>query len=91
MLTQSLSLTQDIEIPNEIYNLISFLNLMAECLNGRNEASETKCDHAVMNIKATTQMFQIADVIWPLKTAIIKYARNCFLETAKDTVLENHQ
>ena len=65
----------------EIYNAISFLDVLTFCTEGKNELTESKVQGSFLDIQNVCNLLKIVETCWPLKEVVLGYLFEAFLST----------
>ena len=81
----------EIEFPIELYNLITFLDLICVCCEGKNEFAELKAQSSVWKIKDILQLLQASDQFIPFKFSLVMYLYHAWLIVGNNEVFSEEE
>ena len=70
-----------IYVTNPIMNLISCVELLGLCCEGKSDLAEEKCQTEVMTLENSFNIIKACDYFWPLKKCFLDYVWQCFLDS----------
>jgi hypothetical protein len=71
-----------------IFNVISLLQLITLCCEGKSEIAEKKAKESVLSFKNSEKIIQMTEDFWPLKIAIFNYIIHCYIDSSDLTFMQ---
>jgi hypothetical protein len=79
-------------INNQIINIISLIELLSLCCEGKSDKAEEKCQTELLTLENSYTILKACDYLWPLKRTLLNYVWQCFLDTNnKKIYVEPHE
>jgi len=71
-----------------ILNIMSCIELMSLCCEGKSDLAEQKCQNEVLTLESTFKIIEACEYFWPLKRVLLDYVWQCFLDSNVKTVFQ---
>lgn len=71
-----------------ILNIMSAIELMSLCCEGKSDLAEQKCQNEVLTLESTFKIIEACEYFWPLKRVLLDYVWQCFLDSNVKTVFQ---
>lgn len=75
-----------IYVTNQTINLMSLVDLLSLCCEGKSDVAEQKCQDEVITLQSALRIIEACDYFWPLKKTFLDYVWQCFLDSNSKTV-----
>jgi len=72
--------TTEFLVPNELNYFVGQLNLLEACTMNRNSRTQTFCINLI-NVDLCLELYTRSKLCWPIKDALLRYIRSCYLES----------
>ena len=60
-------------VTNPIMNIISCIELMSLCCEGKSDLAEQKCQNEILTLENTFKILEACEYFWPLKKILVDY------------------
>eukprot|EP00347_Sterkiella_histriomuscorum_P021853 403332539 len=74
-------------VTNPIFNIMNCIELLSTCCEGKSDMAELKCQTDVLPLENAFRILEACEYFWPLKTQLINYMTQCFLDSTNKNVL----
>lgn len=72
----------------EVFNVITCLDLMGVCCEGKSDLAEIKCMNEMINIHTALELYENSSNMWPFKSALLRYVRHVYLDSANPNLFQ---
>lgn len=68
-------------VTNPVINIMSCVELISLCCEGKSDLAEQKCQTEVLTLENASRIIEACEYFWPMKRTFVDYVWQCFLDS----------